>query len=70
MLERPGDTILVTNEVGDGVVPAFPAARLFRDVLGRANRRLVQSADAAYLVVCGRTIDLLEGPGRVEWPRD
>ena len=41
----PGDTIVVTNEVGDGVVPAYGSGRLFRDVLGRANHALVTRAD-------------------------
>ena len=56
--EREGDTIVVTNEVGDGVVPAYATGRLFRDLLGRANRTLVDSADSAYLVVAGGLLDL------------
>ncbi len=70
IVSRHGDTIVVTNEVGDGVVPAYPSGRLFRDVLGRANRRLVRSADVAYLVVCGRTLDLSALPTTVRWPSD
>lgn len=70
ILARPGDTIVVTNEVGDGVVPAFASGRLFRDVLGRANRRLVAGADAAYLVVCGRALDITTLPKTVRWPED
>ena len=70
IVARQGDTIVVTNEVGDGVVPAFPSGRLFRDVLGRANRDLVQAAEAAYLVVCGRTLDLAALPVSVRWPAD
>lgn len=70
LLARPGDTIVVTNEVGAGVVPAYPSGRLFRDVLGRANRRLVQLADAAYFVVCGHAIDLTALPTSIRWPED
>ena len=70
ILARPGDTIVVTNEVGGGVVPAFASGRLFRDVLGRANRRLVARADAAYLVVCGRALDITTMPKTVRWPED
>lgn len=70
LIARLGDTIVVTNEVGDGVVPAFASGRLFRDVLGRANRRLVQAADAAYLVVCGRAIELSALPVAASWPED
>lgn len=70
ILARSGDTIVVTNEVGGGVVPAFASGRLFRDVLGRANRRLVAGADAAYLVVCGRALDITTLPKTVRWPED
>lgn len=70
ILKREADTIVVTNEVGDGVVPAYPSGRAFRDVLGRANRRLVHAADAAYLVVCGRAFDLCDLPASVSWPED
>lgn len=70
LLARAGDTVIVTNEVGSGVVPVSAAGRLFRDVLGRANARLVASADAAYLVVCGRCIDISAAPVDPAWPTD
>jgi adenosyl cobinamide kinase/adenosyl cobinamide phosphate guanylyltransferase len=70
LLARPGDTIVVTNEVGDGVVPAYASGRIFRDVLGRANRTLVGSADAAYAVIAGRLIDLASLPRTASWPED
>lgn len=67
---RPGDTIVVTNEVGDGIVPGYASGRLFRDLLGMANRRLVSAADAAYLSVAGRLLDLQSLPVEVRWPED
>jgi len=67
---REGDTVVVTNEVGDGVVPGYASGRLFRDVLGRANRRLVDRADAAYLCVAGRLVDLSDLPRHGRWPTD
>lgn len=70
LLERAGDAIVVTNEVGDGIVPGYASGRFFRDELGRANRRLVERADAAYLCVAGRLIDLLALPQRAGWPDD
>lgn len=70
LLARAGDTIVVTNEVGDGVVPAHASGRLFRDLLGRANRRIVTHADAAYLCVAGRLIDLTSFPSHAAWPHD
>lgn len=63
-------TIVVTNEVGQGVVPVWASARLFRDLLGRVNAQLVGSADAAYLCVAGRALDLSALPVNVCWPED
>jgi adenosylcobinamide kinase/adenosylcobinamide-phosphate guanylyltransferase len=56
---RPGTTIVVTNEVGLGVVPATPLGREYRDVLGRVNAIWAQRANEAYLVVAGRLLPLL-----------
>ncbi len=67
---RSGDTIIVTNEVGSGVVPAFASGRIFRDELGRANATLIALADAAYLAVGGRLLDLSELPRDPAWPTD
>jgi adenosylcobinamide kinase/adenosylcobinamide-phosphate guanylyltransferase len=68
LLARDGDCVIVSNETGWGIVPAWPGARLFRDELGRASRRLTDAADAAYLVVCGRFLDLRALPAHVVWP--
>ena len=65
---REGDTVVVTNEAGWGVVPAFPSGRVFRDVLGRANGELVRHADAAWLVIDGRLLDLTRLPSEPGWP--
>jgi adenosylcobinamide kinase/adenosylcobinamide-phosphate guanylyltransferase len=45
--------ILVTNEVGMGIVPASAAARCFRDLVGRANQEIAQQSDAVTLMCCG-----------------
>ncbi len=45
--------LLVSNEVGMGLVPPNKLGRLYRDVLGRANQRLAESADEALLLVAG-----------------
>jgi len=68
LLARAGDCVIVSNEAGWGVVPAWPVARVFRDALGRANRRLTQAADAAYLVIDGRFLDLRALPESPVWP--
>ena len=70
LCSRDGDTIVVTNEVGDGVIPSYATGRVFRDLLGRANRRLVSSADAAYLAVAGRLVDIGSLSSEAHWPQD
>ena len=56
-LERSAASIvLVTNEVGMGVVPASASGRLFRDCLGRLNALLAQQCDDVVLVVAGRAM--------------
>lgn len=53
-LERCGHTvILVTNEVGSGIVPETPLGRAFRDEAGRLNQRIATLADNVSLVVAG-----------------
>lgn len=49
----PAQIVLVTNEVGMGIVPENRLARHFRDIAGRANQRLAQAADNVWLVVSG-----------------
>lgn len=49
----PASVILVTNEVGMGIVPENRLARHFRDIAGRVNQRLAQAADEVWLVVSG-----------------
>ena len=45
--------IIVSNEVGCGLVPTSRVGRLYRDFLGRANQILAQHADEVYLMVAG-----------------
>jgi len=56
--ERNLTAIIVSNEVGMGVVPAYPMGRMFRDVVGRANKRIAAAADEAYLIVSGIPLKL------------
>ncbi|TVX91972.1 bifunctional adenosylcobinamide kinase/adenosylcobinamide-phosphate guanylyltransferase [Paenibacillus agilis] len=53
-----GTVILVTNEVGSGVVPAYELGRSFRDHAGRLNQRIAAMADEVYLVTAGIPIEL------------
>jgi adenosylcobinamide kinase/adenosylcobinamide-phosphate guanylyltransferase len=50
--------VLVTNEVGLGVVPAHRSGRLFRDLLGTVNQRVATACDEVHLVVAGRVLRL------------
>lgn len=50
--------ILVTNEVGMGVVPDNPGARLYRDLVGRCNQIVAAGADEVVLVSCGIPLKL------------
>jgi adenosylcobinamide kinase / adenosylcobinamide-phosphate guanylyltransferase len=50
--------IVVTNEVGFGIVPAYPLGRLYRDTLGYINQRLAEAAEQVYLMVAGLAVDI------------
>ena len=50
--------VVVTNEVGLGVVPPSELGRRYRDLLGRVNQRVAAAADAVHLVVAGLALDL------------
>ncbi|HET9674502.1 MAG TPA: bifunctional adenosylcobinamide kinase/adenosylcobinamide-phosphate guanylyltransferase [Gaiellaceae bacterium] len=56
---RESPTIVITNEVGLGIVPATPLGREYRDLLGAVNATFVARAGEAVLVVAGRALPLL-----------
>jgi len=47
------NVIIISNEVGMGVVPAFPLGRIFRDLMGIVNKEAVLVSDEVYLFVAG-----------------
>jgi adenosylcobinamide kinase / adenosylcobinamide-phosphate guanylyltransferase len=55
---REGLTLVVSNEVGLGVVPPTPTGRRYRDVLGRVNATWASLADETVLLVAGRALRL------------
>lgn len=61
---RTGLTVVVSNEVGSGIVPLHPEARRFGDLLGRANCLFADAADRSLLVVAGRALSLAD-PGSI-----
>ena len=48
-----GEVIIVSNEVGSGLVPEHPVARAFRDLQGMANQRLAQAANSVVFIIAG-----------------
>ncbi|WP_458119688.1 bifunctional adenosylcobinamide kinase/adenosylcobinamide-phosphate guanylyltransferase [Paenibacillus sp. Z6-24] len=56
--DYPGAVIVVTNEVGDGIVPSYPLGRLYRDLAGIANRRMANLCSRVFLVTAGIPIEL------------
>lgn len=63
---RNAHVVLVSDEVGMGVVPDHPSGRRFRDLLGRANQHLSERCDEVYLVVAGLAIECKSRA--VPWP--
>lgn len=50
--------IIVSNEVGQGLVPPYPLGRLYRDLLGLANQMLAAQAQRVYWMVAGIPVDI------------
>jgi adenosylcobinamide kinase/adenosylcobinamide-phosphate guanylyltransferase len=59
---RPGPVIVVSDEVGGGIVPMHPLARAYRDLTGIVHQRFAAVADEVDLLVAGLPIRL-KGPG-------
>jgi len=55
---RSVPVVLVSNEVGCGVVPPYPSGRRFRDALGELNQRVAEIADDVVLLVAGLPLAL------------
>ncbi|MBM2832544.1 MAG: cobinamide kinase, partial [Dehalococcoidia bacterium] len=53
MEEAPADFIVVSNEVGAGIVPVNRLARVYSELLGQANQTVAAKADEIYLMVAG-----------------
>lgn len=50
--------VIVTNEVGMGIVPEHPLARSFRDLAGEANEMIAAAADEVYVTISGLPLKL------------
>jgi adenosyl cobinamide kinase/adenosyl cobinamide phosphate guanylyltransferase len=58
LTKREAPAVVVTNEVGLGIVPVNALARRYRDTLGRVNATFVGEAERAYFVVAGKALAL------------
>ncbi|MDY8046129.1 bifunctional adenosylcobinamide kinase/adenosylcobinamide-phosphate guanylyltransferase [Paenibacillus polymyxa] len=56
--QYPGQLVIVTNEVGDGIVPEYPLGRLYRDLSGVMNQRIARLCDEVFLVTAGIPVEL------------
>jgi adenosylcobinamide kinase/adenosylcobinamide-phosphate guanylyltransferase len=56
--KQSATVIVVSNEVGLGLVPPYPLGRMYRDLLGRANCLLAAEADQVYMMFAGLPIEL------------
>lgn len=57
-LREDARVLLVTNEVGSGVVPEYPLGRLYRDLAGTLNQRVAAACDQLFLVTAGIPVEL------------
>lgn len=60
------EMIIVSNEVGMGIVPAYELGRAYRDLLGTVNRKLAEAADEVFLLVAGLPVEIKSRAVRLE----
>jgi adenosyl cobinamide kinase/adenosyl cobinamide phosphate guanylyltransferase len=58
LVERPGPSVVITNEVGLGVHPETELGRVYRDELGRVNQTIASVATTTLLLVAGKALRL------------
>jgi adenosylcobinamide kinase/adenosylcobinamide-phosphate guanylyltransferase len=63
---RRAHVVVVSNEVGMGLVPDTPLGRVFRDLTGQAHQRVAAVADELYLAAMGVVLRLRPAPVEVE----
>ncbi len=60
----PAHWVIVSNEVGQGLVPPYPVGRIYRDLLGWANQRLAKEAEEVYWMVAGIPVPIQQFKNR------
>lgn len=58
--EAEAHIIIVSNEVGQGVVPPYPLSRVYRDTVGRANQLLAKAVEEVYITYAGLPVEIKE----------
>ncbi len=66
LARRSLHAVVVSNEVGLGIVPETPLGRTFRDVAGLAHQRISAAADEVYFAVLGTMLRIKPSPGFVD----
>ncbi|HEY7371820.1 MAG TPA: bifunctional adenosylcobinamide kinase/adenosylcobinamide-phosphate guanylyltransferase [Polyangia bacterium] len=66
LARRRAHVVVVSNEVGMGLVPDTPLGRVFRDLTGQAHQRVAAVADELYLAAMGVVLRLRPAPVEVE----
>lgn len=61
-----GTVLLVTNEVGSGIVPEYKLGRVYRDLAGRMNQRIAEVSGEVFLVTSGIPVELKRLAFRLE----
>ena len=61
---HPATLIIVSNEVGMGIVPDHPLGREYQDLLGKANQMVAAKASRVFLMVAGLSLKLKHPPMR------
>jgi adenosylcobinamide kinase / adenosylcobinamide-phosphate guanylyltransferase len=56
--DSASQVIIVSNEVGSGIVPGDALSRHYRDIIGRANQIMAETADEAYITIAGIPVEL------------
>jgi adenosylcobinamide kinase / adenosylcobinamide-phosphate guanylyltransferase len=61
MARHPGPVVVVSDDVGGGIVPMHAGARIYRDLVGLVHQRLAAAADEVVLLVAGLAV-AVKGP--------
>lgn len=64
----PASVVMVSNEVGEGIVPAYPLGRTFRDWAGWANQEMARAADEVYVLFAGIPVEVKSLSARTNRP--